>query len=371
MTLVRRFLDALTSEQLVERLDLALNGANLGIWDWDLRDNSVQFDRRWCEMLGLPHETTAMVLDTWSSRVHPDDLDSCYRDIQAHLEGTTPHYENIHRMRHADGSWHYILDRGRISGRDEGNTPIRFTGTHLDVTELETARGRARLEEQARLETLSNFAATLAHELNTPLQTIALSAHALDQLVVSAEQQSLRDDAVHAIRQMASDAGRITAALRILAATSDDSAPWCRIGEVLRRAQDLFQSRYAGEGIDLRIVDESGDATAHVSTGDALRAVVILLDAALRAVLVVPSGPRSVVLRAICDRGDIEVQCIDTGVPWRSPGTEVVDGGLAGLVPEELLQLFVTRFGGSVLRMPGMIANAFALRMPRPGHMAL
>ncbi len=49
ITLVRRFLDALTSEQLVERLDLALNGANLGIWDWDLRDDSVQFDRRWCE----------------------------------------------------------------------------------------------------------------------------------------------------------------------------------------------------------------------------------------------------------------------------------------------------------------------------------
>ena len=75
MNLTRRFLDELTSAQLLERLDLALEGANLGIWDWDLRDNSVQFDRRWCEMLGLDHATTPMVLDTWSARVHPDDVD--------------------------------------------------------------------------------------------------------------------------------------------------------------------------------------------------------------------------------------------------------------------------------------------------------
>lgn len=136
----REFLDNLTHEQLLDRLSLALDGAALGIWDWDLGDDSVQFDRRWCEMLGLDHASTPMVLQTWSDRVHPDDLDGCYRDIQAHLRGDAPHYENVHRMRHADGEWRYILDRGRISGWDEGGKPIRFTGTHLDITESERAR---------------------------------------------------------------------------------------------------------------------------------------------------------------------------------------------------------------------------------------
>lgn len=134
------FLDSLTTEQLADRLDLALEGATLGIWDWDLRDNSVQFDRRWCEMLGLRHEDVPMELSSWESRVHPDDIGACYADIQAYLRGDTPYYENIHRMRHADGHWVYILDRGRVSGWDEAGKAIRFTGTHFDCTATEQAR---------------------------------------------------------------------------------------------------------------------------------------------------------------------------------------------------------------------------------------
>jgi len=120
---IQEFLDNLTHEQLLDRLGLALAGGGLGIWDWDLRDNSVQFDARWCEMLGLDHAQTPMNLQTWSERVHPEDMASCLADIQAHLEGRTDRYENIHRLRHTDGEWRYILDRGRISGRDaDGKT---------------------------------------------------------------------------------------------------------------------------------------------------------------------------------------------------------------------------------------------------------
>ncbi len=137
---LRKTLDNLNHDQLVDRLDLALEGAALGIWDWDLRANHVQFDRRWCEMLGLVHAETPMELATWESRVHPDDLARCYVDINAYLRGERAHYENIHRMRHADGRWIYILDRGRISEVDGAGAPIRFTGTHFDCTATEEAR---------------------------------------------------------------------------------------------------------------------------------------------------------------------------------------------------------------------------------------
>ncbi|EDM81596.1 histidine kinase sensor protein [Plesiocystis pacifica SIR-1] len=137
---LKQFLDSLNNEQLIDRLNLALDGAELGIWDWDLRDDSVQFDRRWCQMLGLDAEQTAMELGTWESRVHPDDIAQCYADIQAHLAGETHSYENIHRMRHENGEWIYILDRGRISGWDEDGKAIRFTGTHFDCTATERAK---------------------------------------------------------------------------------------------------------------------------------------------------------------------------------------------------------------------------------------
>ncbi len=121
-----------------EYLDLALEGASLGIWDWDLRDNSVKFDRRWASMLGLDVENIKMELSTWESRVHPDDLPRCLENIKAYMEGKTAFYENIHRMRHENGKWIYILDRGKFSQRDHNGNPIRFTGTHLDITAQKT-----------------------------------------------------------------------------------------------------------------------------------------------------------------------------------------------------------------------------------------
>ena len=112
-------------EELVKYLDLALEGANLGIWDWYLIDNSVRFDSRWAAMLGLDYSKIDMELSTWESRVHPDDLEKCYADIKAYMDGETELYENIHRMKHANGHWVYILDRGRFSDWDENGVSNR------------------------------------------------------------------------------------------------------------------------------------------------------------------------------------------------------------------------------------------------------
>lgn len=286
MGLTQIFLDSLTNEQLLQRLDLALEGASLGIWDWDLRDDSVQFDRRWCEMLGLDHATTPMVLGTWSSRVHHEDLDGCYRDIAAHIEGRTPRYENVHRMRHTDGEWRYILDRGRISGRDADGRPIRFTGTHFDITERERARHQLRLEEESRSATLARFAATLAHELNTPLQVIKVGGDLLATAVEDdpAQPESVRDS-VRAIREMGRRAGAITRALRTLArdARHDPEEP-VPVATTLMLAMDLSRSRFESRGIALTVDDRTDGASVAGRPADVLRAVLLLLDNAFDAV---------------------------------------------------------------------------------------
>lgn len=115
-------------------LDLALEGASLGIWDWDLVTNNVTFDQRWAHMLGLNINEIDMKLSTWENLVHPDDLASCYNDIQSYMQGKSDYYENIHRMRHKNGQWIYILDRGKFSAWDDLGNPIRFTGTHFNLT---------------------------------------------------------------------------------------------------------------------------------------------------------------------------------------------------------------------------------------------
>ncbi len=170
----------LSPEEHIKRLELALESSNLGIWDWDLRTQSVHFDKRWCSMLGLEHESTPMHLSTWQDRVHPDDLEACFADINAYLQGKTPIYENIHRMRHANGEWIYILDRGLLSGWDAEGQPIRFTGTHRDVTASEKAR--LLLENQSRIfAKMIRFLPLAVVMLDTQLNFLVASQHWLKE----------------------------------------------------------------------------------------------------------------------------------------------------------------------------------------------
>lgn len=118
-----------------ERLALVLKGSNLGLWDWNPSTGDLVVDERWASMLGYSLEEIEPRVESWSSRVHPDDLGACIEDIQAHIAGKTDYYTNIHRMRHKDGRWIHIHDRGQVTDRNDEGEPIRFTGTHEDVTE--------------------------------------------------------------------------------------------------------------------------------------------------------------------------------------------------------------------------------------------
>jgi PAS domain S-box-containing protein len=128
-----------------EYLDLALEGAKLGVWDWILESNIVTYDKRWAEILGLSFSELVMDISTWESRVHPDDLDNCYKQIERYRRGEISSYENIYRMKHKSGKWLHILSRGRFSEYDEKGNPVRFTGTHLDISELESVKQKLSL----------------------------------------------------------------------------------------------------------------------------------------------------------------------------------------------------------------------------------
>jgi PAS domain S-box-containing protein len=312
MGLTQAFLDELTNDQLLQRLNLALEGGTLGIWDWDLRDDSVQYDRRWCELLGLDHRATPMTLETWSQRVHPDDHDACLREIAAHVAGTTDRYENVHRMRHANGEWRYILDRGRVSGRDADGRPIRMTGTYLDVTERERARRHHDLEDDATIATLARFAATLSHELNTPLQVISIAADMLEaHLPADAAQPPAVRDSLHSIAEMAARVGAITRALRVLARDGrSDPEESVAVAEILTLTHDLSRSRFESRGMTLEFIDRTGGAHISGRPADLLRALINLVDNAYDAA----TGPSGWV-RVEADRvnGRVVLRCIDNG----------------------------------------------------------
>lgn len=116
------------------RWKFAVDGSGDGLWDWNVKEGTVYFSPQWKKMLGFEEDEIQASLEEWKKRVHPDDLESVYKDITAHMEGKTESYQNEHRVLCKDGSYKWILDRGIIVQRDEDGSPLRFIGTHTDIS---------------------------------------------------------------------------------------------------------------------------------------------------------------------------------------------------------------------------------------------
>ena len=149
------------NQMLKERYELTLAGVGDGMWDWNLLDETIYFSKRWKEMLGFTDDEIANTFDEWRDRVHPDDLQKAIIDITANVSKKTDRYENIHRLKHKNGTWIWILDRGQTIFDDNG-IAIRMLGTHTDITEKKAledkvAENEARLIEAQKIAHLGNW----------------------------------------------------------------------------------------------------------------------------------------------------------------------------------------------------------------------
>ncbi|HEY4095044.1 MAG TPA: EAL domain-containing protein [Baekduia sp.] len=124
-----------------ERYAVAVRATNDGIWDWDLTAETMHFSERWKTLLGYDGDLASNRPDAWFDLVHPDDVDRLRREIDHHLAGSSPHFENEHRIRHADGDWRWVLTRG-LTTRAADGTPVRITGSLSDITERRSAQER-------------------------------------------------------------------------------------------------------------------------------------------------------------------------------------------------------------------------------------
>jgi diguanylate cyclase (GGDEF)-like protein/PAS domain S-box-containing protein len=132
----KRAEDALRDSEM--RYALAARGANDGLWDWDLRTGHLYFSPRWKSMLGYGEEEVGSSLDDWLRLVHPEDVESLKAQLDAHIEGLTPHFESEHRIRHRNGSYRWTLARG-LAVREPTGRPYRMAGSQTDVTDRKRA----------------------------------------------------------------------------------------------------------------------------------------------------------------------------------------------------------------------------------------
>ncbi len=146
----------LASEQ---RMELALGGAELGLWDLDIASGSFASNPRLVAMMGYVPGEFEINAETLLALRHPDDAAKFDASVYAHLKGQTPIFEAEYRMRHQDGHWVWIHSRGKVVERDDSGRAMRMTGTNLDISErkraqeaLQTSEARFRLLSAATFE---------------------------------------------------------------------------------------------------------------------------------------------------------------------------------------------------------------------------
>ncbi|MBI9069165.1 MAG: PAS domain S-box protein [Salinivirgaceae bacterium] len=121
------------------RWQFAVDGSALGLWDWNVQTSEVFFSKQWKAMLGFKDDEISESLEEWDKRLHPDDKEKVYADINKHLDGKAEFYNNEHRVLCKNNSYKWILDRGKVISQSDDGKPLRMIGTHTDITERKQA----------------------------------------------------------------------------------------------------------------------------------------------------------------------------------------------------------------------------------------
>ncbi|MDH6329878.1 diguanylate cyclase (GGDEF)-like protein/PAS domain S-box-containing protein [Stenotrophomonas sp. 1278] len=150
--LLERRLQELAEER--RRLAMIIEGTAAGTWEWNVQSGQMRVNERWAEIVGYRlDELEPICQKTFIALVHPDDLALSDAALQDHFDGRTDHYVCLLRMRHRNGEWIWIHDRGRVFEWDGQGRPLWMAGAHADVTELQQARQDA-AEMRQRLQAM-------------------------------------------------------------------------------------------------------------------------------------------------------------------------------------------------------------------------
>jgi PAS domain S-box-containing protein len=165
-----------------ERLELAITGTNAGLWDWHVQTGEVIFNEGWAEMIGYRlHELEPVSIQTWTDHCHPYDLNLSAMELEKHFAGKTDIYNCEVRMRHKNGTWVWIRDRGKVVTWDECGKPLRMVGTHMDITaqKLQDAVTQAERDMAALWSCVGTFRERLEVCLNAAIQVSSMDCGGL------------------------------------------------------------------------------------------------------------------------------------------------------------------------------------------------
>lgn len=145
---------ALALEQ--KRLQEIIRGTNVGTWEWTVNTGEVTLNERWAEVLGYRlDELSPVCIETRLGMIHPEDRERSDRLISRLFHGELNHYECEIRLRHKNGHWVWVMERGNVVEWSEDDKPLRMSGTHQDISARKAEDER--IQYQAKYDTLTGL----------------------------------------------------------------------------------------------------------------------------------------------------------------------------------------------------------------------
>lgn len=126
----------------------AFKGSGIGLWDWNVATNKVVFSGGWKDLFGYAQDEVSDNFNEWSSLIHPEDRSTAIANVQRYIQGEIPVLTSEHRIRCKDGSYKWVLGRGKIVSRTKDGNPLRVLGIHTDITEHKHLERRLTIQHE-------------------------------------------------------------------------------------------------------------------------------------------------------------------------------------------------------------------------------
>ncbi|MCX7088856.1 MAG: PAS domain-containing protein [Methylococcales bacterium] len=175
-------IDITKQKQLTEQvlqakqcLDLALEGGDMGMWDWHISTGTAVVSVQWCNILGYEPEEILPSIDSWKKIVHKDDLNVINTALERHIKKELPYYMASCRLQHKNGQWLWILTRGKIVEWDAEGKPVRMAGTYLDITQQKKTERQRREFTQHQNAVMEAEKTRIAQEIHDEFGSILTS----------------------------------------------------------------------------------------------------------------------------------------------------------------------------------------------------